>query len=139
MDCESLGRARRLEGTMRGGGAMSEEDAGFAGGAMSVGFEGGAMNAGGADVLCAEFIAGNEGGGRLSSSSSSELSCSASVKVGMAAPLWALLGTALGVVWGDRLSLEGFGRWSSAWIWGSASSSTGVSLCDVSCFARGAG
>jgi hypothetical protein len=101
IDCEGLGRARRLEGTMRVGGAMSEEDAGFEGGAMRIGLGGGAINAGGADVLCAEFMAGNEGGGRLSSSSSSELSCSASVKEGMEAPLWAPLGTALGVVCGD--------------------------------------
>lgn len=127
IDWEDLGRARRLEGTIRGGGAMSEEDAGLEGGAMSVedtGLEGGAMSvtgrfwalkAGATDVLCAEFIAGNEGGGRLSSSSSSELSCSARVKVGIAGPLWASLGTALGVDCGDRLSLEGTGVSSFVW------------------------
>ena len=97
---EVWGSARRFEGIMLGGGAMSEDGTGLGGGAMKV-VE---------DVLCAEFKAGNEGGGRCSSSSSpspspspssSELSCEASIKVGMAAPSWALLGATLGVVSGD--------------------------------------
>jgi len=89
---EVWGSARRFEGMILGGGAMSEDGTGLGGGAMKV-VEG--------DVLCAEFKAGNEGGGRSSSSSSSsELSCEASIKVGMAAPSWALLGATLGVVSG---------------------------------------
>ena len=99
----------RREGTGREGGAMRPFD-GRAGGAMrpfafeeggvSVGSLGGAMP----PARCAEFMAGNEGGGRLSSSSelssSSSLlsSCSCSVKdgTGGSAPLAA--GVALGVV-----------------------------------------
>ena len=77
-------------------------DGGSDGGAMPVGFVGGAMpaNAGGvgAEALCAEFMAGKEGGGRWSSSSSSELSCSASVDVGIAVPFAAAVGSAFGVV-----------------------------------------
>lgn len=74
-----VGRARRLEALSEGGG-MSDEEAGLAGGAMDAGFGGGAidmaggamdMDGDGADALWAEFSAGNEGGGRLSSSSSS--------------------------------------------------------------------
>jgi hypothetical protein len=72
---------------------------------MPAGFEGGAMpprvGGAGAEALCAEFMAGKEGGGRWSSSSS-ELSCSPSVKVGMAGPFAAESGTAFGVVWGER-------------------------------------
>lgn len=42
-DCVWVGKARRFEALSEGGG-MSEEDAGFAGGAMRVGFGGGAMD-----------------------------------------------------------------------------------------------
>jgi hypothetical protein len=86
------------------------EGLGFKGGAMDAGFAGGAMTAivGWADALCAEFMAGNDGGGRLSSSSSSELSCSFRVKVGIALPLAAPLGAAFGVAGGDKTGLSGF-------------------------------
>lgn len=57
----------------------------------------------GADALCAEFGAGKEGGGRWSSSSS-ELSCSASEKVGTA-PFAPSDGAAFGVPSGDKLLL----------------------------------
>ena len=79
---------------------MSE---GFGGGAMA----GEAMNerfhtdwatAVGGAALCAEFSAGNDGGGMFRSSSSSELSCSASAKVGIGTSFRALLRTAFGVV-----------------------------------------
>jgi hypothetical protein len=48
-------------------------------------------------------MAGNEGGGRLSSSSSSELSCSLSVKDGTGGALSSVFGMALGVESGDGL------------------------------------
>lgn len=82
IDCEDVGRVRRFE-AFRVGGGMSEE-AGLAGGPIEAGFGGGAMKAAGegAEALCAEFNAGKDGGGRLSSSSSSELSWAAKVKVG---------------------------------------------------------
>lgn len=55
----------------------------------------------GLEALCAEFSAGNEGGGKLSSSSLSlELWCSSSVKDGMA-DAFAVLAEAFGVVAGD--------------------------------------
>jgi hypothetical protein len=99
IDCVDVGSARRFEGFIRGGGIS---EGGFGGGAMPTGFEGGAMppsvGGAGAEALWAEFMAGKEGGGRWSSSSSSELSCSASVKVGIAGPFAAAFGTALGVV-----------------------------------------
>jgi hypothetical protein len=72
IDWEVVGKARSLEGATRGGG-MSDEVAGLEGGPMRFGFEGGGManDGAGAEALCAEFSAGKEGGGRLSSSSSS--------------------------------------------------------------------
>lgn len=101
MDGVDVGSARRLEGATRGGG-MREEVAGLEGGAMRVGMLGGglAMDGFGPEARWAEFMAGNEGGGRLSSSSSSsssELSCSLSVNVGTAGALSSLLGAAFGV------------------------------------------
>jgi hypothetical protein len=112
-----VGKGRRLEADTRGGGAMSEgEDAGFDGGAMLPFDAGGAMTVGrgggaivklgglgaGFDARCAEFKAGNDGGGRLSSSSLElELWCSSRVKDGMAGAV-ALLAVALGVVAGDK-------------------------------------
>lgn len=74
---------------------------------MERGLGGGAIDTigDGADALCAEFRAGKEGGGRLSSSSSSELSCAASVKVGTA-PFAPSFGVALGVPSGDGLLLQ---------------------------------
>lgn len=106
-----MGRGRRLDGETRGGGAMNECDVeGFAGGAMLPFVVGGAggctAKTGGAgfEARCAEFIAGNEGGGRLSSSSLSlELWCSSSVKDGMAGA-FALLAVAFGVVAGEASS-----------------------------------
>jgi hypothetical protein len=83
----SVGRARRFEGLAWGGG-MRDATAGRGGGAI------------GGAARCAEFIAGKEGGGR-SSSSSSELSCAASVNVGAATPSCEPFGTAFGVVCGD--------------------------------------
>jgi hypothetical protein len=82
---------------------MSEGAAGFGGGAMRVGLLGGGMadNAGALEALCAEFIAGKEGGGRLSWSSSSELSCSLSEKVGIAGASCPSFGAAFGVDSGD--------------------------------------
>ena len=143
MDCEGLGRARRFEGTIPGGGAMSDDGASFGGGAMSVGFGGGAISGGGADVLCAEFRAGKEGGGRWSSSSS-ELSCAASVKVGMTTPFWAPLGDALGVVCGDGVDVEGSSASRSVCPCGSARCSlagmrgSALPFCDMLGFAPGA-
>lgn len=105
----AVGKGRRLEAATRGGGAMREGDEeGFDGGAITPFIVGGAMGGGdivklgaGFEALCAEFRAGNEGGGRLSSSSLSlGLWCSSSVKDGMAGAL-ALLAVALGVVAGD--------------------------------------
>jgi hypothetical protein len=77
---------------------MSEGACG--GGALRAGFGGGAIvvELGRVEALCAEFKAGNDGGGILSSSSSLELSCSASVKVGIAPPFVVPLGSAFGVV-----------------------------------------
>jgi hypothetical protein len=86
-----------------------------------VGFEGGAMDKAGegAEALWAEFKAGKEGGGRLSSSSSSsELSWAASVKVGTSSVFW--VGVALGVVAGDEWLLAGVGFRSSGWCGASA-------------------
>lgn len=84
---DEMGRDRRFEGATRGGG-MREDVVGIAGGAMRFGLVGGGMEKEGvgADALWAEFKAGKEGGGRLSSSSSldSSFSCSLSVKVGTA-------------------------------------------------------
>lgn len=83
-DADAVGKGRRLEADTRGGGAMSEgEDEGFDGGAMLPFDVGGAMTLGrgggdmvklgglcaGFDARCAEFKAGNDGGGILSSSS----------------------------------------------------------------------
>jgi len=106
---EVLGRARRFEAATRGGG-MSEV-VGFGGGAMSEGLLGGGMvdgggmadSEGGFEARWAEFMAGKEGGGRLSSSSSSELSCSLSVKVGTAGASFSEAGAAFGVDSGDGL------------------------------------
>ena len=77
IDCVVFGRARRFDAATRGGG-INDDEAGFKGGAMELGFGGGAIVVGvetRPPALCAEFMAGNEGGGRLSSSlsSSSEL------------------------------------------------------------------
>jgi hypothetical protein len=114
-----VGKGRRLEADTRGGGAMSEgEGKGFEGGAMLPFNVGGAIafGCGGGDMVklggpgpgagfearCAELSAGNEGGGKLSSSSLSlSLWCSSSVKDGMAGA-FALLVVALGVVAGDK-------------------------------------
>jgi hypothetical protein len=87
------------------------EVVGFGGGAMRFGLLGGGIADGGGmadsevglEALCAEFMAGNEGGGRLSSSSSSELSCSLSVKVGTAGASVSEAGAAFGVDSGDGL------------------------------------
>lgn len=82
------------------------EVVGLDGGAMRFGLVGGGIlkDGVGAEALWAEFSAGKEGGGRLSSSSSSsELSCSLSVKVGTAGAFCAPCGEALGVVCGDGL------------------------------------
>lgn len=105
----AVGRARRLEGATRGGGMR--EVAGLAGGAMRFGLVGGGGmeiegtgTGTGPEARCAELMAGNEGGGRLSSSSSSELSCSFRVKVGTAGASFSGRGAALGVVCGDSLS-----------------------------------
>jgi hypothetical protein len=65
-------------------------------GGLSAGFE----------ARCAEFRAGKEGGGRLSSSSSSlslELWCSSSVNDGIAGA-FAVLAVAFGVVAGDKFT-----------------------------------
>jgi len=80
IDCEKVGSARKFEGATRGGG-ISDDVAGFIGGAMRpgfkggaiLGFEGGAIASAGArpPALWAELRAGKEGGGRFSSSSSS--------------------------------------------------------------------
>jgi hypothetical protein len=104
-----LGRARRLEAATRGGGIR--EVVGFGGGAIRFGLLGRGMadgggiaeSEGGLEALCAEFMAGNEGGGKLSSSSSSELSCSLSVKVGTAGASCSDTGAAFGVDSGDGL------------------------------------
>ena len=94
IDCEEvLGRARRFEAATFGG--DMREVVGFCGGAMRFGLPGGGIAD---EALCAEFMAGKEGGGRLSSSSSSELSCSLSVKVGTAGASWSDAGAAFGVV-----------------------------------------
>lgn len=103
IDCEDVGSARRFEGATRGGG-IREEDAGRAGGAMRVGFADVALKVGcfiGAEARCAEFMAGNEGGGRLSSSSSSSdpsSSCALSVNCGTEAVVAASAEDAFGVV-----------------------------------------
>lgn len=75
IDCVVFGRARRFDAATRGGG-INEDDVGFIGGAIRLGFGGGAILGVGArpPALCAEFRAGNEGGGKLSSSSSSSSS-----------------------------------------------------------------
>jgi hypothetical protein len=75
IDGEETGRARRFEGATRGGG-ISDEVEGFDGGAIAIepfGLGGGAMEKAGRcpPALCAEFSAGKDGGGMLSSSSSS--------------------------------------------------------------------
>jgi len=73
IDCVVFGRARRFDAATRGGG-INEDDAGVKGGAMRLGFGGGAIVVGVGTrplALCAEFMAGNEGGGKLSSSLSS--------------------------------------------------------------------
>jgi hypothetical protein len=99
-------------GTRAGGAIREGDEAGFdggampfvAGGAMRLGFGGGCIEKLGVgfEARCAEFKAGNEGGGRLSSSSpSSELWCSSSVKEGMAGA-FALTAVAFGVVAGDN-------------------------------------
>jgi hypothetical protein len=83
---------------------MSEEVAGFMGGAMRFGFPGGAIAKLGVcpPALCAELRAGKDGGGILSSSSSSsEVSRESSVKVGTAGAFRCSCGAALGVVCGD--------------------------------------
>lgn len=106
-----MGRGRRLDAETRGGGAIREgDDEGLVGGAMlplARGAAGGCMEkagVGGAgfEARCAELSAGNEGGGRLSSSSllSLALWCSSSVKEGMAGA-FAVLAAAFGVVAGD--------------------------------------
>lgn len=103
------------------------EEAGLAGGAIGAIFGGGAIEpiGEGADALCAEFSAGKEGGGRLSSSSSSELSCVASVNVGTA-PSVMSMGATFGVPSGDELLLVCFSTWPCGGGGGSttASSST---------------
>lgn len=74
IDWDEVGSARRFDDATRGG-AIREDVGGFMGGAMRFGFGGGAIaKLGGgapAPALCAELRAGKEGGGRLSSSSSS--------------------------------------------------------------------
>ena len=104
MDCVFVfGRARRLEAATRGGG-MSEDDAGLEGGAIRVGSEGGAMEKAGtgAEARWAEFMAGNEGGGRLSSVSSSDESWWESrVNVGTAGAFVPSCGVAFGVDCGE--------------------------------------
>jgi hypothetical protein len=129
MDCEDVfGNARRFAGATRGGGMR--DVVGLDGGAMRFGLLGGRMDIVGlcAEALCAEFIAGNEGGGRLSSSSSSELSCSLSVNVGTAGASCSVFGAALGVDSGDGLLT---GSCSCSWlIWACISmcrSSAGLS------------
>lgn len=107
MDWEVLGRARRFEGATRGGGMSEVVVLGVAtleDGGMRFGFVGGGMEREGAgpEALWAEFKAGNEGGGRLSSSSSSSssdasFSCSLSVKVGTATAVLSSWGKAFGV------------------------------------------
>ena len=116
-DCvDCVGRGRRFEAATCGGGAISEGE-GLDGGAMpfTVGGAGGCIEkVGGAgfDARCAEFRAGKDGGGRLSSSSLSlELWCSSSVNDGMTGA-FALLAVALGVVAGDN-SCSGI--FSSVW------------------------
>jgi hypothetical protein len=104
IDCEEVGKARRLEGATRGGGMR--DVVGFMGGAMRFGFGGGAMAKVGIGAwppaLCAELRAGKEGGGRLSSSSSSsELGWASSVKVGTAGAFGLSCGAAFGVVCGE--------------------------------------
>lgn len=49
MDCEEVGRARRFEGLIRGGGAM-RDGLGLGGGAIEAGFDGGARAMVGADA-----------------------------------------------------------------------------------------
>ena len=85
----------------------------------------------GFDARCAEFGAGNEGGGRLSSSSLSlELWCSSSVKDGMAGA-FALLAVAFGVVAGDN---SWRGTFSSLWPCDSVCGRlAGASLSSPSC------
>lgn len=115
-DVGAVGKGRRLEAETRGGAISEGEEEGSDGGGMLPFNVGGAMavGRGGGDMVklgglgagfearCAEFSAGNEGGGRLSSSSLSlELWCSSSVKDGMAGA-FALLAVALGVTAGDR-------------------------------------
>jgi hypothetical protein len=133
-----VGNARRFEGATRGGGIR--DVVGLEGGAMRFGLLGGGIEIVGdcADALCAEFIAGNDGGGRLSSSSSSELSCSLSVNVGTAGASCSVLGAALGVDSGDGLFMGSC--LCSCFIWVCSSicrSSAGVSsavlpFCDLS-------
>lgn len=99
------------------------EGVGLGGGAIDAGLAGGAMGAAlsGADVLCAEFRAGNEGGGR-SSSSSSELSWVASVKVGMVATFESL-GVAFGVVCGEGVGCNDSSVALSSWAGGASDGS----------------
>lgn len=112
------------------------DEAGLGGGAMEAGFGGGAMSDGGcgdgdgagraAEARWAEFMAGNEGGGKLSSASSSELSSAASVRLGMAGAFGGLpRGAALGVVCGEGLSRVSCCVWSSG-TWADAASSLPV-------------
>jgi hypothetical protein len=109
---------------------------GLDGGAMSFGLLGGGMEivGVGTDARCAEFMAGNEGGGRLSSSSSSELACSLRVKVGTAGASCSFFGAALGVVSGDGLFAETVV--GSCLVWCESSmrgSSARVSACVLPC------
>lgn len=92
--CDWVGSGRRLEGLICGGGISDD--------ACVLEAEGGAMDVemDGPDALWAEFSAGNEGGGMLSSSSlpsSVSSGGSPSVKVGTATTFWALLGVTFGV------------------------------------------
>lgn len=147
IDCEDdvLGRGRRLEAATCGGGIR--DAVGLGGGAMRVGLLGGGMAdwTGACEALCAELMAGNDGGGRLTcSSSSSESSCSLSVKDGTGGAVSSDLGTALGVESGDGLltvaltvsSFNGDSRW---WHSLSAEGSSFWLSCDCSGIVRAPG
>lgn len=83
---------------MRGGGIIICEGADCFEGTTV----GGAINFCIPEALCAEFMAGNEGGGRWSSSSSSsELLLLSSENEGIGGSVEAPRGAAFGVVWGD--------------------------------------
>ena len=139
-----MGRARRLEGATRGGGMR--EVVGLEGGAMRFGLVGGGMvkEGIGTEALWAEFSAGKEGGGRLSSSSSSlsEFSCSLSVKVGTAGAFPASCGEAFGVVCGDGVDvcLSSASRFvracSSPSRWSAGALRSLLSFCDLSGIGR---